>query len=267
MPLRAVATLPEAFLCPLIVVSVRHLGPSESLPGACCVRQISAMLHEVVFLLSGNSSPLLRADILPDVSVSLAPSEHELLATAAHLGDMNIKLQSLVAQIMSVSHISTISHAVATTIKSIHLTAFRRKALELEDSILRRDSSIVGAYNIAPLTPVISELSVWTRRLEWLWAMAQYIITVNQGNGCRGAQLIGKLRTELQTGYLDIEQTALSLITAAEAAWLKQASAWILYGQLPSSAGQDFFVQKSKDTAQVCTLSMVLFHSRFFWRA
>ncbi|ROT41794.1 Spc97/Spc98 family protein [Sodiomyces alkalinus F11] len=208
------------------------------------------MLHEILLSLSGNPSPLLRTDNPSDAFPLVSPSERELLASVAHLSDLHIKLQSHVAQIVSVGHASTICRATATAIKSVHLTAFRRKVREVEEGILRRDPDLVGAYNIVPLTAVVSEFSGWTRRMEWLWGIVQFILTGNKGNGCRGAQLIDRLRTELQTGYLDIEQTALSLISAAEAAWLKQVSAWILYGRLPSFGGEDFFIQKAKDAVE-----------------
>jgi hypothetical protein len=68
-----------------------------------------------------------------------------------------------------------------------------------------------------------------------------------RGNGgdkkCTGAMVIDRLCAAMQTGYVDIEEAALSLVTVAETAWLKQVSAWILYGRLPSFGREDFFVQ------------------------
>ncbi|KAL2761260.1 hypothetical protein ACRALDRAFT_2032155 [Sodiomyces alcalophilus JCM 7366] len=208
------------------------------------------MLHEILLCLSGNPSPLLRADNLFHTFRLVSQSERELIATVAHISGLNIKLHSHVAHQLSVGHASIICHAVVTAIESVHLTDFRRKVLEVEESILRRDSVLVGAYDIVPLTAVIGELSECIRLMEWIWKIVQYIISGNKGKGCRGAQLIDRLRAELQTGYPEIERTALSLISAAETAWLKQVSAWILYGQLPCFGEEDFFVQKVKDTAQ-----------------
>ena len=69
---------------------------------------------------------------------------------------------------------------------------------------------------------------------------------------CSGAMVIDKLCDAIQTGYVDIEEAALSLVKAAETAWLKQVSAWILYGRLPSFGREDFFVQTAEDDIQVC---------------
>ncbi|EEY22149.1 Spc97/Spc98 family protein [Verticillium alfalfae VaMs.102] len=205
------------------------------------------MLHEILLSLSGHPSPLLRTDgVQPTAFAAISPPERELLATAAHLSDLNIKLLGHSAQI-SAEHPSTICRAVATAIESIHLAAFQRKVLEVEETVLRHDSSLVGAYNIVPLTAVIGEFSGWTRRLEWLREVVQFILGRHKGGKCCGAQLIDRLRTELQSGYMDIEQTALTLVKVAETAWLKQVSAWILYGRLPSHGEGDFFVRLAED--------------------
>ncbi|KAI8317249.1 hypothetical protein K4K59_010006 [Colletotrichum sp. SAR11_240] len=206
------------------------------------------MLHEILLALSGHPSPLLRTeasdpDALPSPAIS--PPERELLATVAHLSDLHVKLQSYTAPIAA-EHPSTICRAVATAVQSVHLAAFQRKVLEVEETILRKDSSLVGAYNIVPLTAVVGEFSEWTRRMEWLWEIVQFMLRKQQGQTCRGAQLIDRLRSELQSGYVDIERTAMSLVSVAETAWLKQVSAWILYGRLPTFGGEDFFVHKAE---------------------
>jgi hypothetical protein len=71
------------------------------------------------------------------------------------------------------------------------------------------------------------------------------------GGACSVAQLIDRLRRELQSGFVDIEETAQSLVKSAEMAWLKQVSAWILYGRLPSLGGDGFFVRLAKGENEV----------------
>ncbi|KAM5378396.1 hypothetical protein ACJA88_006130 [Fusarium oxysporum] len=209
------------------------------------------MLHEILLSLSGHPSPLLRTDATqPHALSGVSPAERQLLASAAHLSDVHIKLISYTAQVAN-SHPSTICRAVATAIDSIHLAAFQRKVLDVEASILQDDPDLVGAYNIVPLTAVIGEFKDWTRRMEWLWEMVQFILAKNKkGETCHGAQLMDRLRLELQSGYRDVQETAMSLVTVAETAWLKQVSAWILYGRLPSFGGDDFFVQKVEESEE-----------------
>jgi Gamma tubulin complex component N-terminal len=225
------------------------------------------MLHEILLSLSGHPSSLLRAAGSPEAhgnafgdSGVISPSERALLSSLAHLSDLHAKLISFSAQ-AAASHPSVICRAVATAIDSIHLAAFQRKVLEVEDTILRKDAGLVGAYNIVPLTAIVGEFDGWIRRMEWLWEMLQFMLRVERskngadsgtsGAPCTGAMVINRLRGELQTGYVDIEETARSLVRVAEIAWLKQVSAWILYGKLPSFGAKDFFVQKSEDTEEV----------------
>lgn len=75
---------------------------------------------------------------------------------------------------------------------------------------------------------------------------------------CTGAALIDRLRGELQTGYEDIEETARSLVRVAEMAWVKQVSAWILYGRLPGFGAEDFFIRKAPDADDVRTKRTML---------
>ena len=49
----------------------------------------------------------------------------------------------------------------------MHLAAFQRRVLEVEEGILRRDAGSVGAYNIVPLTAVVGQFAGWVRRMEW----------------------------------------------------------------------------------------------------
>ncbi|KAM5345292.1 hypothetical protein ACJ41O_011154 [Fusarium nematophilum] len=209
------------------------------------------MLHEILLSLSGHPSPLLRTDATqPHPLSGISPPERQLLSTAAHLSDVHVKLISYTAQIAN-SHPSTICRAVATAIDSIHLSAFQRKVLEVEASILRDDPELVGAYNIVPLTAVVGEFKDWTRRMDWLWEMVQFMLAKDKkGEVCHGAQLMDRLRSELQSGYRDVQEAAMSLVTVAETAWLKQVSAWILYGRLPTFGSEDFFVQKVEESEE-----------------
>jgi hypothetical protein len=208
------------------------------------------MLHEVLLALSGHPSPLLRNGASKTAQSVLSAPERELLSTAGHLSELHCNLISHTAQI-GMSDSSIICKAVSSAIGSIHLAAFQRKILEVEDGILRKDAGLVGAYNIVPLTAVMGEFSGWTRRLEWLWVLVQFMLKKGKNTKCTGAVLIDKLRSELQTGYADIEETALSLIRVAETAWLKSVCAWILYGQMPSFGGDDFFIRRDADSEQV----------------
>ncbi|ETS83762.1 hypothetical protein PFICI_05638 [Pestalotiopsis fici W106-1] len=209
------------------------------------------MLHEILLSLSGHPSPLLRneySDAGPGALLS-AP-ERDLLKTAGHLSDLHCNLIKYTTHI-SASHPSVICRAAATAISAAHLAAFQQKILDVEAGILCKDASLVGAYNIVPLTAVIGEFSGWTRRLEWLWDLVQFMSRKkDDGALCTGAELMNKLRGELLTGYADIEETASSLVKVAETAWLKQVSAWVLYGRLPSFGAQDFFILKDEHDEQ-----------------
>lgn len=212
------------------------------------------MLHEILLSLSGHPSPLLTSDTASTTSpLILSPPEKALLASVAHLTDLHCKLLHHTDEITS-THLSSICQAVALSIRSTHLARFQQKVLEVENGVLRKDSGTVGAYNIVPLTAIVGEFSDWTRRMEWFWEITQFMM----GKGCTGAQIIDKLCDSAQTGYSDIEEVALHLVKVAETAWLKQASAWILYGRLPFSGRDDFFIHKGEDDDTQVRLAAVL---------
>lgn len=215
------------------------------------------MLHEILLSLSGHPSPLLRTAAAPEPhgGALMTPPERALLAGVAHLSDLHVRLLTSSSQIAA-SHASAICRAVAVAVEGTHLAAFQRKVLAVEEGILRGDAGLVGAYNIVPLTAVVGEFDGWTRRMEWLWGVTEFMLRKERGEDgreafCTGAQVINRLRGELQTGYQDIEEAARSLVRVAETAWVKQVSAWILYGRLPGFGAEDFFIQQAEDADEV----------------
>lgn len=242
------------------------------------------MLHEILLSLSGHPSPLLRtaqaahahvdsddASSAPASSTLITPPERALLSSLARLSDLHVRLRSFGAQVAA-SHPSAICRAAAAAVEGTHLAAFQREVLRVEEGVLRVDAGLVGAYNVVPLTAVVGEFSGWTRRMEWLWVMVQFMLE-GSGEGldgesgevggegretgkgvktaCTGAALIDWLRGELQTGYEDVEQTARSLVRVAETAWVKQVAAWVLYGRLPGFGAEDFFIRRAEDADEV----------------
>jgi hypothetical protein len=214
------------------------------------------MLHEILLSLSGHPSPLLTTDHSSPTSI-LSPPEKALLSSIAHLSDVHCKLLSHTSRIAA-SHPSSICQAVATAISSTHLAQFQQKILEVEDGILRKDAGSVGAYNIVPLTAIVREFSPWTRKLEWFLEVVEFMMRGSGEKKCSGAMIIDRLCDAMQTGYMDIEEAALSLVKVAETAWLKQVSAWILYGRLPSFGRVDFFIQMVDENIQVCATVKIL---------
>ncbi|KAJ5121656.1 Spc97/Spc98 [Penicillium bovifimosum] len=209
------------------------------------------MLHEILLSLSGQPSPLFDSKkgedaITQDAFPLLSPPEKALLASIAHLSRLHTQLREYTSEISSTNP-SVICRSVSTAIVGIHLSEFQKKILEVESAILAEDSGYVGGYGIVPLSTIVGEFAPWTRRMEWLWGVIRFIQTERKTNerphGSTGAALIDHLRTEALTGYLDIKEMALQLATAAETAWMKQLSMWLLYGNLPMYGRDDFFIQ------------------------
>ncbi|KAK6835420.1 Spc97 / Spc98 family protein [Aspergillus parasiticus SU-1] len=224
------------------------------------------MLHEILLSLSGQPSPLFEAHaqedtVSEDAFPLLSPPEKALLASLARLSRLHAKLRAHTALVSS-SHPSVICRAASTAISTQHLGNFQRKVLEVEKSILVEDSGYVGGYGIVPLSTIVGEFSPWTRRLEWLWEVAQFILPNHKkanNQSCTGAALIDYLRAESQTGYIDIGEMALHLISAAETAWMRQLSTWLLYGNLPVLGKDDFFIQEDSIAESNRTPAMTQF--------
>ena len=217
------------------------------------------MLHELLLTLSGHASPLLSTDDRFEYGHALgqlvSPPERVLIKSIARLGQVqaNIRLQ---ASSVTTSHRSLVCRAVAAAINDIHLARFQSQVLDVEKKILGKDAYFVGAYNSVPLSAVCCNFDGWTRVLEWLHGLVVFVNAADEGS--RGseqssrtaAQLIARLRSELKTGYPDLEKIALQLTTTAEATWLRQASSWLLHGILPTLGEEDFFIRKVQITDQ-----------------
>lgn len=213
------------------------------------------MLHEVLLALSGHPSPLFdkdatAADLSHDGVPLLSPSEKDLLESIGRLSQLHRRLRTRLDEIAA-SHRSTICRAAANSVRHTHLARFQTKILDVENRILSKDASIVGAYDIVPLASVVGEFDEWHRVMNWYWSLTCYMSpqrNASPSEECSGAGLIDKLRAESQTGFPDIEASATELITIAETAWLRQVSSWVLYGKLPAHGADDFFVKAERST-------------------
>ena len=215
------------------------------------------MIHELLICLSGLPSPLLTSivengsDVRNPLQSLLSPAEATLLKSLAHdLGATNSNIRKDAAIICS--HPSIVCRAVSAAIVSTHLAKFQRKILEVEKDILVANPSIIGAYNIAPLSAIAGAFDGWARRLDFLRNVVRFIRSAETSgrirlgqkkhDSCTAADIIEHLRKATHTGYPDLEQISLDLVAVAETAWLKQISAWILYGRYPAIGAADFFI-------------------------
>lgn len=213
------------------------------------------MIHELLLALSGHASPLLldsneRQDY-SKLNDLLSPAENALLTSLSKdLGEKHSNIRNKASDVVA-NHPSTVCRAVCASILSKHLAHFQQRILEVERSILDEDSSIVGAYNIVPLSSIVGAFDGWERKLEWLWKLVSSIRNEDAREGAKGGKrqaictassITGYLHDATHTGYPDIEQISLDLVKVAETAWLKQLISWVLYGKLPSIGATDFFI-------------------------
>lgn len=220
------------------------------------------MHHEILLALSGHPSSLLypSADRSEDrkFQALLSPAETTLLQTLAReLGEKHKSIRERATSISS-THGSIICRAVSTAIISTHLANFQQRILEVERDILEGNPSLVGAYNVVPLSSLVGAFDGWDKRLQWLWCLVEFIQPDSANikekgeasqRPCTADTILGRLRESTQTGYPDIELIALHLTKIAEGAWLKQVSAWVLYGRLPL-VGTDFFIVEETKTGK-----------------
>lgn len=219
------------------------------------------MLHEILLALSGHPSPLLSTSIgKPNnafFSTLLSPAEVVLLrALAEDLGDKHQYTRET-ATIISSEHSSIVCRAVSNAIISVHLAAFQQKILEVERDILKRNSKIIGACNIVPLSGLVVAFDGWKRKLEWLSRLVEFIqlgpvpIVSRSSEVCRepctASLLLDYLREATRTGYPEVKQISLHLVEIAEKAWLKSISAWILYGRFPTLGAFDIFITEKEN--------------------
>ncbi|KAK5117373.1 hypothetical protein LTR62_005991 [Meristemomyces frigidus] len=214
------------------------------------------MLHEVLLALSGHPSPLFDPPTRgrsaePDTSdlhSLLSLSEAALLESIGKLAETHRQLRRH-AKWIQFKHRSLVCRAVATCIQHTHLARFQRKILAVESKILRKDASMVGAYDIVPLASVAAEFDDWHRLMRWLWDTACFVqpdASDDVDAGCSGAAIINRLRSEASTGFPEIEEAAVGLSTVAEVAWLRQLAPWLIHGKLPMDAS-DYFVKLGLD--------------------
>ncbi|KAF1810503.1 hypothetical protein P152DRAFT_100720 [Eremomyces bilateralis CBS 781.70] len=216
------------------------------------------MLHEILLALSGHPSPLFYENQDPQATPdhqtpfpALSSTERSLLSSVGTLAEVHNKTRQFCHQISS-THPSLVCRAVATCISTVHLARFQRKILLVEEQILRKDASQVGAYDIVPLAGIIAEFDPWQGLMSWYCMIAEFMLAPKQEpkESCTASSIINRLRRETSTGYFDIEQAALDLRGVAERAWLRQLSSWLLYGNLSKGATYDFFITANTENGE-----------------
>ncbi|EXJ75034.1 uncharacterized protein A1O5_01730 [Cladophialophora psammophila CBS 110553] len=211
------------------------------------------MLHEILLSLSGLQSPIWSQVRAPAGSGDektfnqyVSPPERAMLATLAHLHDLHAQIKGATSR-LSITHRSMVCRAVSASIADVHLGRFVDKIVEVESCILQKDAAYVGAYEVVPLSTLVAEFAPWTRRLEWLWSIVLHLDPPFKQNAktCSpsGASILDLLENETHTGYSDIEDMAIALLTVAQKAWMRAASLWVLYGRLPTSGAEDFCIR------------------------
>ena len=177
-----------------------------------------------------------------------------MLETLAHLHNLHVNIRSLTTR-LSRSHLSIVCRAVSSSIADVHLGDFLNKILQVESSILQKDAAYVGAYEIVPLSTLVSEFAPWTRRLEWLWSIVQSLdpesTTKSQKISPCAASILDLLEKETHTGYSDIEDMAIALLTVGQKAWMRTASLWVLYGKLPATGATDFCIKPNLEAVSI----------------
>lgn len=209
------------------------------------------MLQEILLALSGHKSPLFEAGGCTDFPL-VTTAELALLESIGHLAELHRLLRDRLS-LLARQHESLICRAVATSMRTTHLTRFQRAIVDVERGILLKNPSSVGAYDIVPLASVSAQFEPWRRRLEWYWDVVQYMdemretadVPVNArpvSAGSNGVQLLDKLRKDSQTGFQDLEIVATELTNVAERTWIRLLAQWIASGVLPPLGANDFLI-------------------------
>ncbi|KIW21239.1 hypothetical protein PV08_01819 [Exophiala spinifera] len=223
------------------------------------------MLHEIILSLSGVRSPVWTQagqsehEEGHDLNQYMSPPEHQMLQTLAHLHELHVQIKSATARV-SRKHHSMVCRAVSSSMAELHLGKFVDTILRVEASILKKDAGYVGAYDIVPLSTLVSEFAPWTRRMEWMWSLARQLDPGDNevvGKQSSAAGILDLLEKETHTGYSDIEEMAIELLTVAQKAWVRAASFWILYGKLPTAGADDFCIRENPQSLSAMDSFMV----------
>lgn len=227
------------------------------------------MLHEILLSLSGLQSPIWAQVQSPEriegksYNHYVSPPEKAMLETLAHLHNLHLQIKDATTR-FSNTHPSMVCRAVSSSISEVYLGRFMDKVIEVETGILKKDAGYVGAYDIVPLSTIVSEFAPWTRRLEWLLSITGHLDPAyNRDQDSRqisAASILRILERETHTGYSDIEEMAMNLLAVAQRAWMRAAALWTLYGKLPAAGCEDFCVKRNPDPTST-TDAFLLDHS------
>lgn len=202
------------------------------------------MLTEVLLVLAGYPSGVIKPGSLIDPVLSNA--EKGLLVQVAQFGQVHGNVKTKIDQIRrhsdSRKRYPACVHAIAAVIEDNIVGELDSQLLKLESDIVQEDSVYVGGNKIVSLSYIVSlTVKAWERRINYSDNLLNYIMS--EESTCA---IIERLNEDVTTGYGDLEPVANACLIAAQKAWIRMLSSWIVYGRLPFTTDA-FMIKYNKD--------------------
>lgn len=217
------------------------------------------MLHEVLLVLAGHTSPIVSDTPTALSDTLLHPSETALIANIAQFGRLHYSVKTKVAIVLG-SYMdlpspevarfaarfypgpySAACHAVANLVEQKVTGEFNRVLIQLERSILSSDKSLANTSLKASsaamsLTSIVAQtVHLWLRRFQYADELLGYIMS--RRVFCH--EILTRLANDSDTGFPDVKCLVMACITAVENVWVSLIVSWIFYGK---AGTRDFFI-------------------------
>ncbi|CAO3593706.1 unnamed protein product [Absidia cylindrospora] len=206
------------------------------------------MLHELLFVLSGypgdvfmpmssDTPPYTTFGIANNMTGLLHPTERDALNRLGHLGWICHQLDTYITSSNDTITSSSVYHQAYATCLGNVLTNYRQVLIDMETRLVTKQDHVGSTV---PLSLISSTLSRWALLLPSLHRLTMQVQNVAAEN------VLDLLIAQSKTGIPELHHAITTMVRHLHAVFYRQVTAWIMYGQLPSTDG--FFIETTNTT-------------------
>ncbi|ORZ06248.1 gamma-tubulin complex component protein [Absidia repens] len=215
------------------------------------------MLHELLFVLSGypgdvfmpmpsDTPPYNTFAIANNMTGLLHPTERDALNRLGHLGWIYHQLDTYMTATLTTSisndsnnnnSSSSVYHRAYATCLGTVLADYRAVLMDMETRLVTKQDHVGSTV---PLSLITSTLSRWALLLPSLHRLTLQIQTVPAD------KVLDLLIAQSKTGIPELHQAITTMVRHLHTLFYRQVTAWIMYGQLPTTHG--FFIDTDTTT-------------------
>lgn len=240
------------------------------------------MLHELLLVMA--TPTISKSDIFRPVSISddvqnpstykvsptfdyLHPAERSQFDRLGQLAFRYATISEFCSTYLRTSHrqrLSTKSEGIQSAAMDVLcasiqdiLHGYEGVIIDTERKVITKDDHLVGSRSMVPISRLVAIFSPWEAPLSELDTLVKVLQGKIENSTLFSAKwLMEYLRTRMTTGVDTVAECMKRLYRAVEMLFLRRVTSWVVYGVLPNTESDGFFISEVKSSNKRAEFSL-----------